>query len=59
MGDSPRTTRHTNPGKKSAPPLFENDPSFRSTGTVCMLLLQQQQQLLLLLRTYVRPWLPA
>jgi hypothetical protein len=25
MGDSAHTTHHTNPGKKSAPPIFLND----------------------------------
>ena len=28
MGDSAHTTHHTNPGKKSAPPLFLEDENF-------------------------------
>ena len=28
MGDSAHTTHHTNPGKKSAPPLFLGDENF-------------------------------
>ena len=28
MGDSAHTTHHTNPGKKSAPPLFPEDENF-------------------------------
>jgi hypothetical protein len=35
MGDSAHTTHHTNPGKKSAPPLFlEVDNIFKISATL-------------------------
>jgi hypothetical protein len=35
MGDSAHTTHHTNPGKKSAPPLFlEDENIFQKIGSV-------------------------
>jgi hypothetical protein len=35
MGDSAHTTHHTNPGKKSAPPLFlEEDNIFQKSASV-------------------------
>ena len=40
MGDSAHTTHHTNPGKKSAPPLFLKDENFfqKSASMVVILL---------------------
>jgi hypothetical protein len=35
MGDSAHTTHHTNPGKKSAPPLFPEDENiFQKSATL-------------------------
>jgi hypothetical protein len=35
MGDSAHTTHHTNPGKKSAPPLFlEDENIFQKSASV-------------------------
>ena len=41
MGDSAHTTHHTNPGNKSAPPLFLDDEDiFQKSARVVALLLQ-------------------
>ena len=41
MGDSAHTTHHTNPEKKSAPPLFlEDENFFQKSASVVALLLQ-------------------
>jgi hypothetical protein len=46
MGDSAHTTHHTNPGKKSAPPLFlEDENFFQKSGSVVEILLQFRFQL--------------
>ena len=37
MGDSAHTTHHTNPGKKSAPPLFlEDENIFQKSASVVL-----------------------
>jgi hypothetical protein len=37
MGDSAQTTHHTNPGKKSAPPLFlEDENIFQKSASVVL-----------------------
>ena len=45
MGDSAHTTHHTNPGKKSAPPLFlEDENIFQKSATLVVILLQFRLQ---------------
>jgi hypothetical protein len=45
MGDSAHTTHHTNPGKKSAPPLFlEDENFFQKSGSMVEILLQFRVQ---------------
>ena len=45
MGDSAHTTHHTNPGKKSAPPLFLKDENFfQKSARVVEILLQFRVQ---------------
>jgi hypothetical protein len=45
MGDSAHTTHHTNPGKKSAPPLFlEYENFFKKYRSMVVILLQFRLQ---------------
>ena len=49
MGDSAHTTHHTNPEKKSAPPLFlEDENIFHKSASMVVILLQFRLQ----------PWRP-
>jgi hypothetical protein len=52
MGDSAHTTYHTNPGKKSAPPLFlEDENFFQKSGSMVEIQLQFRVEVLMLSKT--------